>query len=141
MKNGALAGLAATAVLSVLMIMKSIMGIMPQFNVIADWVAVLAKFGLPASMALGWIAHIALGAVFGVGFSQVRSMLPASDIVAGIAFGVVAWLGMMIFFMPLAGNGVFGMNIGMMVPVMTLILHVVFGAVLGFVFRKLNATI
>lgn len=138
MKNGALAGLAATAVLSMAMIMKSIIGIMPQFNVISDWVAVLSTFGLPASAPLGWVAHILLGAVFGVIFSQVRPMIPASDVVAGIAFGVLAWLGMMIFFMPLAGNDIFGMAIGVMVPVMTLMLHVLFGAVLGFSFRKLN---
>lgn len=141
MKNGVIAGLAATVVLSVIMIMKSVMGVLPEFNVIGDWVAVLSKFGLPASMAMGWIAHFVLGVVFGAAFAQFRGMLPGSDVVAGIAFGVAAWLGMMIAFMPLAGNGVFGMNIGMMVPVMTFILHVIFGAVLGLAFRKLNVTV
>lgn len=141
MKNGVIAGLAATVVLSVIMIMKSVMGVLPEFNVIGDWVAVLSTFGLPASMPIGWIAHFVLGAVFGAAYAQFRGMLPGSDVVAGIAFGVAAWLGMMIAFMPLAGNGVFGMNIGMMVPVMTLVLHVIFGAVLGLVYGKLNKTI
>ncbi len=139
MKNGVLAGLAATMVLSVMMVMKSIMGMLPEFNVIGDWVAVLSTVGLPASMLLGWIAHFVLGAVFGAAFAQFRGMLPGSDVVAGIAFGIAAWLGMMIAFMPLAGNGIFGMSIGMMVPVMTFVLHVIFGTVMGLVYQKLNA--
>jgi hypothetical protein len=48
---------------------------------------------------------------------------------------VAAWLGMMIIVMPMAGAGLFGMNLGIMAPVMTLVLHVVFGAVLGAVYQ------
>jgi hypothetical protein len=33
--------------------------------------------------------------------------------------------------MPMVGAGLFGMNLGIMAPMMTLILHIVFGAVLG----------
>ncbi len=37
----------------------------------------------------------------------------------------------------MAGAGIFGMNLGMMAPIMTMMLHAVFGAVLGGVFAKL----
>ncbi|CAB3803547.1 hypothetical protein LMG28614_05846 [Paraburkholderia ultramafica] len=41
---------------------------------------------------------------------------------------------MMIIMMPMAGAGLFGMALGMPAPVMTLVLHLVFGAVLGLVY-------
>ncbi len=41
---------------------------------------------------------------------------------------------MMIAVMPMAGAGLFGMNFGMMAPGMTMVLHIVFGAVLGVVY-------
>ena len=43
---------------------------------------------------------------------------------------------MMIVIMPMAGAGLFGMNMGVMAPVMTLMLHVIFGAVLGLVYGR-----
>jgi len=35
--------------------------------------------------------------------------------------------------MPMAGAGFFGMQMGLMAPIMTLVLHLIFGAVLGLV--------
>ena len=35
--------------------------------------------------------------------------------------------------MPMAGAGLFGMKLGMMAPLMTWVLHLVFGAVMGLV--------
>ena len=58
----------------------------------------------------------------------------------GIVFGIAAWLSMMIMVMPMAGADFFGMNFGMMAPVMTLVLHIIFGAVLGKVYTALPAT-
>jgi len=40
----------------------------------------------------------------------------------------------MFVMMPMAGAGVFGLDLGMAAPVMTLMLHLVFGAVLGAVY-------
>ncbi len=48
-----------------------------------------------------------------------------SYMLKGMTFGVAAWLLMMV--MPMANVGLFGM----MAPVMTLMLHLIFGAVLG----------
>jgi hypothetical protein len=52
----------------------------------------------------------------------------------GILFAVGAWFVMMIVVMPMAGAGFFGSNLGMMAPVMTLVLHVIFGLVLGAIY-------
>ena len=52
-----------------------------------------------------------------------------------ILFGIAAWLGMMVMIMPMPGAGFFGVAIGIMVPLMALVLHIIFGAVMGTVFH------
>ena len=41
---------------------------------------------------------------------------------------------MMIIMMPMAGAGLFGMSLGIMAPLMTLMLHLIFGLVLGWIY-------
>ena len=57
----------------------------------------------------------------------------------GIVFAIGAWLAMMVLVMPLAGAGLFGLKLGLMAPVATLVLPIIYGAVLGVAFRALNA--
>ncbi|GAM72372.1 hypothetical protein JCM19236_1543 [Vibrio sp. JCM 19236] len=45
---------------------------------------------------------------------------------------------MMVVLMPLANLGLFGLTLGIKVPVMTLILHLVFGLALGVSYSKIN---
>ena len=135
--RGIIAGIIATAVLSALMMMKTMMGVMPEFNVIGDWTKVLTMVGLSAGPAIAWVLHFALGAVWGVLFALIHQKLPGGYVVSGIIFGVIAWFGMMIGFMPIAGNGLFGLGISPMVTMATLVLHVIFGAALGFTYAKL----
>ena len=66
-----------------------------------------------------------------------RALPGRSQIGKGIVLGIGAWLLMMIGPMPMSGAGLFGLSIGIMAPIMTLILHIVFGAVMGFTFAKL----
>jgi uncharacterized protein DUF6789 len=134
--RGIVAGLIATAVLSVIMIMKGMMGLMPQLNVIAMLGSMMGT-----SSAIAWAIHFMIGAVaWGAGFAILFNLLPGkSSTGKGISLGLAAWLMMMFLVMPMAGAGMFGMNMGMMAPVMTLVLHVIFGAVLGGVFGKLGS--
>lgn len=132
-KAGLMAGFIATVVLSVLMIAKTMMGVMPGLDVIS---MLSAMMGTPPAM--GWIAHFMIGTIaWGGGFALLYGFIPGgSAVIKGIVFGVIAWLGMMILVMPMAGAGLFGMTFGMMAPVMTLVLHVIFGAVLGAVYAR-----
>jgi hypothetical protein len=57
----------------------------------------------------------------------------------GVIFAVGAWLLMMIVMMLMAGAGLFGLGLSMMTPVATLVLHIVFGLVLGGVYGLLGA--
>ncbi len=131
LKNGFLAGFIATAVLSIMMVAKAMMGVMPALDV-----AAMIAMMMGAPVIIGWLVHFMIGTVaWGGGFAVLYGVIPGGNaIVKGIVFGVAAWLGMMIMVMPMAGAGLFGMNFGIMAPMMTLVLHIIFGAVLGGVF-------
>lgn len=127
--SGVVAGLTATLVLSVLMMLKGMMGMMPDLNVIEMLAGMMG-----AGLAVGWIAHFAIGAGYGLLFARLFGTAHTDKGVGrGIAIGVGGWLVMMVLLMPMAGGGLFGLTMpsGMMVPVATLLLHVIFGAVLG----------
>jgi len=137
--KGLLAGLAATVVLSLLMVMKAMMGVMPQL----DLPKMLAgMMGSPDMPLIGWIAHFVIGiVVYGVAIAALDSKLPGTSRVGhGVMIGVIGWLIMMVVLMPMAGAGLFGMNMGVMAPMMTLVLHVIFGAVLGWVYGRSAAS-
>jgi hypothetical protein len=73
------------------------------------------------ALRLGPLLTIALGAV-----------LMAASTVIGVFNARLLGL-------PMVGAGVFGMNLGMVAPLMTLMLHVIYGAVLGGVFAALQS--
>ena len=133
--KGMLAGLVATIVLSALMVSKSMMGLMPQLA-IARMIA--GMMGSPDTPLIGWIVHFAIGiVVYGIAIAVLDSKLPGTSHVGhGVMLGVIGWLIMMVVLMPMAGAGLFGMNMGIMAPVMTLVLHLIFGAVLGWMYGR-----
>ncbi|WP_418317103.1 DUF6789 family protein [Piscinibacter sakaiensis] len=133
--KGLLAGLAATAVLSALMWVKAMMGVMPEL----DLPGMLASMmGAPDTPALGWAAHLMIGIVgYGLLISKAGLLATGSPITNGIVLAAVGWLVMMVVLMPLAGAGLFALSLGLMAPLMTLMLHLIFGAVLGWAFGRL----
>jgi len=131
-KAGLISGFVATAVLSAIMVIKTMMGLMPELNA----VKMLADM-MGTSMMMGWAAHFVIGTfVWGTLFALLVNKLPGGAVVSAIIFSIGAWLMMMIGPMPMAGAGLFGMNLGIMAPVATLMLHVIFGVVLGLTYKK-----
>lgn len=134
--KGLLAGLAATVLLSILMVLKQMMGIMPELDLPR---MIAGMMGAPDTPMIGWLVHFMIG-VLGYGFAiayVAKSAHGRSMVSTGILISVVGWLIMMLVLMPMAGAGFFGMNMGVMAPVMTLMLHVVFGAMLGWTYERL----
>ena len=128
--KGILGGIVATAVLSGLMLMKNAMGIMPQLDIIK-----MLSSMMGVSMAVAWMAHFGIGAMWGALFALAYRVIPGGTaVVKGMLLLTGAWLLMMVMVMPMAGAGLFGMHMGLMAPMMTLVLHLVFGAVLGLVY-------
>lgn len=137
MGKGVLAGFIATVVLSAVMLLKGMMGMMPEMNAIKMLTAMAHGFmNTPAVPIVGWLLHFVIGSVvWGMLFAVLIRHIPGrSSTVKGLVFGTAAWLLMMIMVMPLAGAGLFGLQLGMGAPVATLVLHWVFGAVLGAVY-------
>ena len=133
--SGMLAGLAATVVLSMIMLVKGMLGLMPELNL-----AAMLGSMMNTTPAMGWVIHFMIGMLaWGVGFVFFFNVLPGvSDLGKGLSFGIAAWFLMMVVVMPMAGVSLFGVGMGSMAPAMTLMLHVVYGAVLGLVFGRLE---
>lgn len=129
-----IASFVATLVLSVVMIMKSVMGLMPELNVIT-----MLSNMMGGALAVGWMGHFIIGTVvWGGAFSLLSRYLGGRiSVFTGITFGAAAWLLMMLVIMPMAGAGLFGLRFGMVAPVMTLMLHALYGVVLALTFNRL----
>ena len=135
--RGIIAGLVATIVLSILMLLKGMMGMMPELNVIK-----MLAGQMGGSPVMGWLAHFVIGVIiYGLAFANLRGLLPGgSNLVKGIVLSIVGWLIMMIAVMPMMGAGLFAMNMGMMATVATLVLHIIFGLVLGLTYDKVGVS-
>lgn len=139
-RAGLAAGLIATLFLSVLMIVKSALGLIPHVNAIALLAGVAhARLGLPHTPLTGWILHFIIGTViWGIFFTWFRYWFQSINaVLAGVLFSIGAWLAMMLVLMPLAGAGLFGHAIDAPAPVTTLILHLIYGATLGWSFQRI----
>ena len=130
--TGLLAGLVATVVLSAMMVIQGMMGVMPGLNV-----AAMIGTMIGSSVAVGWVIHFMIHVIVGGGgFAVLFDVIPGGNaLVKGIIYGIVAWLILMFILMPIAGVGLFGLDLGIMAPVMVLALHIIFGAVLGLVYQ------
>jgi len=140
--NCIVAGFVATTILSFLMVMKGVMELMPDLDAVKMLTVMSHDMaGLPESPVVGWGMHFMIGAVLWGGlFAVLNGLIPAEQQRnKGILFSVIAWLLMMTVVMPMAGAGLLGLKIGMMTPVATLMLHLIFGAVLGSAYDKLDS--
>jgi hypothetical protein len=138
--KGIIAGFVATIVLTLFMMMKKTMGVMPELDPVHMMSVMVAQnMGIEPNIIIGWVLHFGIGSVsWGVGFVILNNVLPGSGQIAkGVSMGIAAWLLMMIGPMPMSGAGLFGLSMGVMAPILTLLLHLVFGVALGFTFKKL----
>jgi hypothetical protein len=129
--RGLVAGLAATIVLSLAIALKQALGILPQLST----VSVLAQMLGYQSLAIGWILHFFVGVIlWGPLYAWVDPKSSFPHWFNGIMFASCVWLGVMLVIMPAVGAGLFGLELGLVTPTATLMLHWIYGAVLGGVF-------
>jgi hypothetical protein len=136
--KGMLAGFVATLVLTALMLLNSTLDLIPQINIIRLLTA-LGTLSVPSA----WMDHFIVGVVvWGLLFAVYdgAATRPAHWL-KGIIFGAFAWLMMMVAFMPLAGAGFFGSKIGITAPVGLLIVHFIYGVVLGATYGLLGVLV
>lgn len=135
---GMLAGLIATAVLSILLVLKAAFGLLPEVSFIALLAEVSARvLGTPRDLIVAWTEHLLIGTVLWGGlFAFTNNLWRRGQIARGIQFALIAWLLMMVFLMPLGGMGLFGLALGITPMLASLLLHIVYGAVLGYYFGR-----
>ena len=126
--KGMIAGLVATLVLTALMVVNSVTGLMPQ----VDLIRLLTSLGTLTAPA-AWMDHFIVGVVvWGLLFAVYDDVAARpAPWAKGMIFGAFAWLVMMVGFMPLAGAGFFGAKIGVASQAGLLLLHLIYGIVLG----------
>lgn len=129
---GILAGLVATVALYAMIIAQGMMEVLPGLHVAAMIGAMIGS-----SVTTGWIIHFMIHTIVGGGgFAVLYDVIPGGSApVKGIVYGIAAWLILMFILMPMAGVGLFGLGLGILAPVIVLVMHLIFGAVLGFVYQ------
>ncbi|TAK33301.1 MAG: hypothetical protein EPO40_00500 [Myxococcaceae bacterium] len=119
----ALAGLAGTAAMTMLMLAAPRMGL-PAMNIGHMLGSVMG--GLDA---LGWMAHVMIGVGLAMGYAVAAQRLPGHGALRGTLYGVAPWLMAQLVVMPLMGAGLFGGSaLGAMGSLMA---HLVYGAIVG----------
>lgn len=124
LKKAAVAGLAGTVAMTVLMTVAPKMG-MPEMNIGA-----MLATRMGGVVALGWMAHFAIGTGLAVAYALfLASRLPGPGIIRGAIFSLLPWLAAQIIVMPMMGMGLFSGSMAMAGA--SLAGHLVYGATIG----------
>lgn len=136
-------GIVATIVMSIPMVAATLTGLAPMPRPIP--VAIIGKLldgGLSTSALaiLATASHLAYGGVWG---AILAAATPPVTIGKGLGLGVFLWLLMNVAVLPWLGWGLFGRAVTLRIAVVTLILHLIYGAAYGWLMDRdrLNAEI
>jgi uncharacterized membrane protein len=130
---GLAAGLAAVLMTTVLNLIGRAIGLLPEAMDLKH----MAEFVADPRSALLWgiVIHLISGCIVGMVYTLLmKSYTPKS----GVLFMLALWLVMMLVASPLADRGFFALAEGPALPISTFILHVVFGALIGAIARKMS---
>lgn len=136
-----IAGLAATAAMTMFTFMAPLMGI--EMNIPK---MLAGTMGVP--LIVGWIAHFMIGVILAVSFAVVYypNFGSSNKIKSGAIFSLVPWLMAQIIIMPMMsimngesyGAGFFSGSI--LLAGASLVGHLLFGGVLGLIYKTDNIT-
>ena len=142
--KGVIAGFFATVVLSALIVLFNTLKILPELDI----VHLIDKLG-SIQIAAAWVDHFIVGTllwgpIFAAFEATTAETRPRWQ--KGLAFGVIAWVAMMLIFMPVIGRGIFGWRHDPENPLVNpfvtgigmLGMHLVYGLVMGVVFDLLD---
>ena len=132
LKTNITSGFFATIVISILLVAKSNVDLLPQLNPIKDlWILLDRYTGLDLPIASAWLIHFFIGTVvWGILYNQISRFIPGCSSVKGMFYGIIIWLVMMVTFMPAVGAGLFAGKLGANAILMTLELNILYGIVL-----------
>jgi hypothetical protein len=134
--KGVISGFFATVVLSAVIALFNALGILPQLDI----VGLIDKLGSIQRVA-AWVDHFIVGVLlWGPIFSGFDATTDEKwpRWQKGLMFGVIAWVAMMLIFMPVIDGGLFGWKLGLVTPIGMLALHLIYGLALGVSFDFLD---
>lgn len=134
-KKGILYGLLGTLAMTIIMLIGMATGISPLPEPIPLAIAkeILGEVAKPLLMAFAIITHFGYGAFWGGLLYQ--AFKRKGDIWYGLGLGVFLWLAMQLIVLPGLGWGLFGSVITPKVAIVTLVLHLIYGATVGWGLR------
>jgi hypothetical protein len=115
-RNSVIAGLCGTVVHSLLALVHSKVGPLPEFQPNDDFRRALSwLIGQDIHPGVAWLLLFVNGAViWGFLFGQVYRFLPGKyPWQKGVVFGICAWIVMGFVFFPLVDRGIFAMGLGL----------------------------
>lgn len=124
-------GVAATVAMSALMLLGVATGLSPMPKPIPAAIAGKLTGGAlpkPALMGLAVVLHLGYGAFWGAVFAAAARKV---TVARGLLVGAGLWVIMGLLVLPWLGWGTFGAGVTPKIAVATLVLHLVYGAVLG----------
>ncbi|MDN5864335.1 MAG: DUF1440 domain-containing protein [Gammaproteobacteria bacterium] len=140
--KGIAAGFAATFIMSLAMYFGADLREFPALIVTLTGIS-HRVIGSPLWDWIGWAYHFAIGTLawgilFGLLAGAIRVRSGFGAWFTAIVFAVCAWVLMMIIVMPLAGLGFFALGAGLDIFFSMLILHIIWGTVLGLTFYAMT---
>lgn len=138
-----IAGICGSVAHTLLMYLKSRIGLLPSFQPYETLQAALSHVtGGQVNPVVPWALSFLNGAtILGFAFGHLYSRLPGqSGLAKGLAFGVAGWLAMGLLFFPLIGLGPFatGLGLGVAPALFSLAMILTYSLVLGSVYSALN---
>ena len=142
-RNSLIAGLCGAAVHSLLMLVHSKTGPLPEFQPNKDIQRVLAELmGTEVHPGVAWLLlFVNFAFIWSFVFGQTYRFLPGKGpLQKGIFFGVCAWAVMGFVFFPLVDRGVFAVELGLgMTPaILMLVSLLTYSVTMSFVYYFLN---
>lgn len=131
------AGVVATAIVAGLVYLKQHFGVVPEFAMPHAADTLMNNKDIP-----GWAVHLILGVVvWPIIFAVFMDFFNGPYWIRGIVYSILVWVFMVAVILPLAGHGMFldkaieaGPGAGAHMMQVTLVLHIVYGFLLGLMF-------
>jgi hypothetical protein len=135
--NGFISGLLATMVMTILMMIGMKTGMAPPLQLPLRLGKKLLGNLSPEANKVGLLMHSLIGSLFGLLYTLLLGLnwinfLGTNVFLSGALYALLPWILMQVIALPKLGAGVFGSLVSKKVPVMSLLLHVIYGLVLGY---------
>lgn len=137
--RGFLAGVIATCTVAPLVMVANQLQLVPPLDMLSALGGYrLDPVGLPLLTVLNWSTHFLLAAaLWSLTHTLLARWFSGEAWAQALIFSLALWLFMLLALLPLTGAGLMGLGFGLSTPMVTLVLHLAWGSLVGLVHRLL----